>query len=195
MHYRVAALMLLAVLPGMNVLAAPAPAPFAILDIGPPPKGVTAEQYRKAQIDCLTYPYGMLSMAWCDPEVRMLPSVAPLKDARPWLVKNLRIAEEVGARHLRLSFQAGNRAEQAAILNALLRVNLRLEKERIELYEKNLRNMEAGTPRLAKLLKEERDGNNLQRYQQEWEASEVRERELRAEIARLKQIDVIRWAK
>ena len=52
MRYRLVALMLFVVLPVMNVLAAQAPEPYAILDLGPPPKDETAKQYREKIIRC-----------------------------------------------------------------------------------------------------------------------------------------------
>jgi len=166
MRYRLAALMLLAVLPLMGVLAAPVPEPYAILDVGPPRKGETAEEYREMEIDRLTLLQSMPAQAWLDPEVKKLPSVARSKDPWSWLAKNLQVKEEQDGRRLRLTFQAGSRAEKAVILNALLRAYIRLTvTEKIQNHEKCIRNMEKGKPRLAKLLKEERNANNLERWQ------------------------------
>lgn len=196
MRYRLAALMLLAVLPLMNVLAAPAPEPYAILDIGPPPKGETAEQYRKRQIEAPTSPHG-LSMWWSDAGVRKLPSVAAMKDARPWMAKNLRITEEEGGRRLRFTFQAGTREERVALLNALLRIKLSRDEENIKHGEETLRkhektiadaekHMASGTCP-ADLIAAYRKGID------ELRANQLPE--LRTAIARLKQIGVIQWAK
>ncbi|MHB1426033.1 MAG: hypothetical protein ACYC3I_22960 [Gemmataceae bacterium] len=61
MRYRLAALMLLAVLLLMSVMnlpAAPAPDPSAVLDIGPPRKDMKADEYRKDMIHRLSDPRG-----------------------------------------------------------------------------------------------------------------------------------------
>ncbi len=196
MRYCFPALLLLAVLPLLNVGAAPAPEPWAILDIGPPRKGMTAEKYRQQQIDSLTGPDGILVRVWFEPGVKKLPSVAPLKDVQvcPWLTKNLRITEEEGGRHLRFTFRAGNRDEQVVILNALLRVYLRSEAEQVEFHERFLPAMASG-PQLAKLLKEEKNPDNLKRLQKQAEETKARAADIRTEIARLKQVAVIKWAK
>src|SRR5579871_2723111 len=149
MRIRLAALLILAFLPLINVIAAPAPDPSAILDVGPPPKEQAVEDHRKAEIGRLTLAHGMLFNVWRDPDVSKLPSVAPLKDARSWLAKNLRVMEEDGGSRLRLTFQAGTREEQVVILNALLRVKLRCERECIKdqegvirMYEANILDLE-----------------------------------------------------
>src|SRR5262249_36561204 len=81
-------LMLFTVLPAMHLLAAPAPNPSAILDIGPPPKGEPAEQYCKRLIGAQTHAFTLCD--WMsDPEVKKLPSVAAMKDPRPWLVGHI----------------------------------------------------------------------------------------------------------
>lgn len=196
MRYRLAVLMLLAALPVMNVLAAPAPDPSAILDIGPPPKGETAEQHRKEQIDGLTC-HVMLSMAWSDPEVKKLPSITPMKDARPWLAKNLRITEAEGGRRLRFTFRAGTRAEQVNILNALLRIYLRQARdERIKFHEEILRRDEKCILELEKRIKSSRDPQEVASYQKG--INDLRSIHIparRTEVARWKQVAVIKWAR
>lgn len=194
MRYRLAALTLFVVLPVMNVLAAPAPDPYAILDIGPPPKGQTAEEYCKWHIDSLPNLCGY--HARHDPEMKKLPSVTQEKAPWLWLEKNLRVTPESGGRRLRLTFRAGTRTEQVVILNAFLRVYFRMVvAKRIQSREEGIRIMEAGNPRLAKDIKETRNPNSLQRYLQHWENGKVAEADFRAEIARLKQVAVTRWAK
>lgn len=57
MCYRLVVLMLLlllVMLPMINVFAAPAPEPYAILDIGPPRKGLTVEEFCQEMIRCFT---------------------------------------------------------------------------------------------------------------------------------------------
>lgn len=196
MRYCLAVLMLFATPPVMNVLAAPAPAPSAILDIGPPPKGQTAEEHRKMQIDNLTYPHGFFVLgAWHDPEVSKLPSVAALKDPRYWFSRNLHVKWEGEGNRLRLTFGAGNRTEQVVILNVLLRSYLQTRKECIKRFEESIRIREEGEPQFAKLLKEERDVNNLRRWLKQAEDAKVQAAEYRAEIARLKQTAAVKWAK
>jgi hypothetical protein len=192
MRYRLIVLSLFAILPLMNVLAAPAPPISGILDIAPPPKGWSAEKHREMAISNLID--GMSGYVWADPEVRKLKSVADRKDDYPWLMKNIRVAPD-GENRLRLTFRAGTDAEQATILNSLLCTYLRLSAEKRQRLEKSLRDSDEGTPRLLKLIKDERDDNRRKRYQEEWERSKVREADFRSEIARLKQIAVIRWAK
>jgi len=196
MRYRLAALMLFAVLPMMNVLAAPAPDPYAILEIEKPPKGMTVEEHRKNEIHRLTSPHGFWNEIWCDPAVRKLPSVAPLKDARPWLTKNLRVTEEDGGLRLRLTFRAGNRAEQVVILNALLRSTLRSSEEYIKFREEGLRSYEACIVELEKRIKSGQHRESVDSYRKGIdELRSIRIPECRAEIARLKQLTVIKWAK
>src|SRR5579871_3209995 len=155
MSHRIALLLLLAGLPMMiaqKVVAAPAPEVCAILDIGPPPKGKSAEEHRKREIGHLPYYYIYLLQ---DSEVKKLPIAASLKKGPAWLEKQLRVTVEEN-RRLRISFQAGTRAEQVAVLNTLLREYRRLTvTERIPKIEKTIRYSEEGAPRLAKLLKEE----------------------------------------
>lgn len=139
MRNRFAFLTLFAVLPGMNGWAAPAPPTSAILDIGPPHKGETPGKYRQVQIEHLTIPYLMLFHVWRDPEVSKLASVARFEDPRPWMSNNLEVTPVPGKdRLLRLRFRAGSTDEQVAILNSLLRVYLRLKKDK-EFQEKGIR--------------------------------------------------------
>lgn len=131
MRYHLVVLMLLlllaalplAVLPVKNVLAAPAPDPVGILDIGSPPNGWTAEQNLNEQIKFMTS-IKILDRVCSDPEVRKLFLVVSVKDARPWLAKNLWVKPEKGDRLLRFAFRAGKRNEQVTIINAFLRANL-----------------------------------------------------------------------
>lgn len=195
MRYRLAALMLLAVLPLMNVLAAPAPEPYAILDIGPPPKGETAEQYRDRLIGAQTF-HGTLATWWSDPEVRKLPSIARFKDARPWMAKNLRVTPEEGMRRLRFTFRAGTRAEQVTILNALLRQNLAVAEDAIKRGDDEIRLYE-------KMIRENED--RIKTIQDPQEVAKLHKGicnlrtdlipGCRAEIARWRQRTVIKWAK
>ncbi len=135
MRHRLALLMLIALLPVLDVLAAPAPEPYAILEIEPVPEewdlefsGKTPDEFRKERMERLTYPHGYPLYVWRDPEVRKLPSVATLKDPRYWLAKNFRIAWEGEGNRLRVMFRAGNRTEQVAIINSLLRACLQTVK-------------------------------------------------------------------
>jgi hypothetical protein len=195
MRFRLAVFMLFAALPIMNVWAAPAPEPYAILDIGPPSKGTTPEQYRKDQIEAL-YSDPTLGAAWRDRTVRNLPSIAPFKDARPWLAKNLRITEEDGGRRLRFTFQAGTRDEQAAILNALLRALLYWQELSIKGDEEWMRIHEKGIRQLEEQIRTARNPQEVASHQQG--IDNLRTKIIpahRAEIARLKQYEVIRWAK
>ena len=198
MRYRLAVLMLLmllVVLPMMNVLAAPAPDPSAILDIGPPPKGMTAEQHRKQWIEGQTF-HGTLGPWWTDPEVKKLPSVARLEDARPWLAKNLRVTPGDGERRLRFTFRAGNRNEQVTIINALLRVDLRLTGEHIKWHEEWLRQHENDILRCEKCIESAQPHESVDSERKE--INELRTNQIparRAEIARYKQIAVIKWAR
>jgi hypothetical protein len=195
MRYHLAALLLLAVLPLMNVRAAPAPAPSAILDIGTPPKGKTAEQYRQQQVEAQTF-FVILSMAWNQPDVRKLPSIASLKDARPWLAKNLRITEEEGGRRLRLTFRAGTREEQVTILNAVLCANLQTNESAIQYREECIRSFEAGILELEKRIESRQHPDMVETYRKGIDdLRSIQIPEFRAEIARLKQLAVVKWAK
>jgi hypothetical protein len=198
MRYHLAALMLIAVLPGMNVPAAPAPDPYGILDIGPPPKGKTAEQYLKFQIERKTS-LDILNDVCSDPEVKKLPSVASMEDACPWLAKNLRVTPDEGGRRLRFTFRAGTRNEQVIIINAFLRVSLnwhdiggidlKWKEECLRMYERNILDLE-------KRIQSTKDPREAASYQKGIDKMRsVGIPELRAEIARLKQYAVIKWAK
>lgn len=196
MRYRFATLILFAMLPAMNVLSAPAPAPSAILDIGPPPKGETPENHRKKQIDNLTNPYGHLNGV--GRATKTLPSVARFKDARPWLAKNVRVTEEKeGRRWLRLTFRAGTRSEQVAILNELLRAYLRdVKDEAIDFQEFCLRWDDKDLLKFEKLIESTQNQQEAVSAQKvvHWLRS-TRIPGHRAEIARLEQITVIKWAR
>ncbi|HEY7425667.1 MAG TPA: hypothetical protein VH682_15660 [Gemmataceae bacterium] len=195
MRCRLAILTLIAALPGINVLAAPAPDPWAILDIGPPEKGETVEEHRNREIEVFTCHGVIVREVWQDPELRKLPSAAALKDPISWLEKNLRVTPEGKGNRLRLKFRAGNCIEQVAILNSILRIYIHHQAERIKFREGELRIMAEGEPRLAKSIKETQNPDSLQRYLQQWENGKIAEVDARAEIARLKQVAVIKWAK
>lgn len=225
MRFRLAILLLplLAVLPLMDSLkvpAAPAPEVYAILDIGPPPKGKTMQEHCKEQTAYLSHAEGVLLRVWHDPEIKKLPSVSyltgksavtwigqcPFIAAPPiywesknpmtsWMSKNLRVRAEEGGRRLRLIFQAGNRAEQVIILNTLLRIYMRLERKALSQIENGPRKIEEGMPKLEELIKNERNPVLLAEMKKQLESSPSRIAKLRAEVARLKQIVVIKWAK
>lgn len=203
MRYRIVVLMLLFVLPVRYPFAAPAPErPYAILDIGPPPKGKTAEEHRKEQIHYLTGSGGLLWKAWGDREVkklRLFDSVRKSvkgKDIFPWLEKTMQVTPEKGGRRLRLTFRAGTQAEQAVVINTLLRIYFRIYvTEDIQNCESVIRSSEEARPRLAKDIKEAPDVATRKRYQMEWDGSKARDADLRDKIARLKHVAVIKWAK
>jgi hypothetical protein len=210
MRHRLALLMLFAVLPVLNVLAAPAPEPYAILEIEPPPKegaleftGKTPEEYRKERIDgILMAPYGYYVIEiFRDPEVQKLPSIAARKDplnllARNWLGDNLRITWEGEGNRLKIRFRAGNRVEQVTILNAVLRSYVRSAKEHQERLEECLREDEKRVLDLEKCMKSTRDPRDIAEYQKgidNLRSNWIPKR--RAEIARYKQLAVVKWAK
>lgn len=195
MRYRIAALMLFTALPLVNVMAAPAPDPSAILDIGPPPKGETAEQYRKRMIEAQT---GRITLClWMsDTELRKLPVIATMKDPRPWLAKNLRVTEEDGQRRLRFTFRAGKRSEQVAILNALLRVNISCQEHGIKSQEYNLHVLEDYIPELEKRIESVQFRDSVDSYRKQIdELRSIRIPKVRAEIARMQQFAVIKRAR
>lgn len=195
MLYRIAAVMFFALLTVMNLLSAPAPPPSAILDIGPPPKDETVEQYRKRLIEAQTF-HGTLCSWWKDPHVRKLPSVARFEDARPWLAKNLRVTPEKGWRRLRFTFRAGSRAEQVAIINALVRYNLAVAEHAIKRQEYWIRDAEKNILELEKRILSTRNPHEAVSYQDGIkEIRTIRIPEHRADIARWKQIRVIKWAR
>lgn len=196
MRYRLACLMLFVVLPVRNVMAAPVPDPSAILDIEPPPKGWSMEKHLDSEIGHLNSPYGMLFTVWLDPEISRLPSVAALKDARSWLSENIRVTKEDGRRRLRLTFRAGKREEQVAILNTLLRVYIQAGKKKQQFHEYFLRGEEDGIPELEKRIVAEQRPEYIDRYRKALDdARSIHIPARRAEVARWKQIAVIRWAK
>ncbi|HEY7427358.1 MAG TPA: hypothetical protein VH682_24200 [Gemmataceae bacterium] len=194
MRYRLAVLMLLAMLSKTHVLAAPvpnpAPDPYAILEIGPPPEGWTAEQNLNNQIKFMTA-LDILDKVHSNPEVKKLPLVASmkLKDISPWLAKNVRVTPEEGSRRLRFTFRAGKRPDQVTIINALLGVNLSGKWEFIESHEKKLRRCE----HLISTLESRNTTDNDRETIHGLRTIEIPG--LHAEIARLKQTKVIRWAK
>lgn len=197
MRCRFAVLALFAVLPGIDVWAAPAPPPSAILEIEPPPKGKTAEEHRQDEIGHLMFPQGMLHNVWRDPEVSKLPSVARREDPRPWLSENLEVTPVLGKdRFLRLRFRVGSTAEQVAILNSLLRVYLRANNERLQWHEKIIREDEERILELIKRIKAGQQPRMTEAYRKginDLRSISIPNR--RAEVARLSQATVIRWAK
>jgi hypothetical protein len=197
----VPALLILVVLPLMNLMnlpAAPAPNASAILDIGPPPKGMTPEEHCKDVIERMTHPRGYIFFAGGgDPEMSKLPSLARLKDEfRPWMVKNIRVTQD-GEHRLRVTFRAGNRAEQVVIINALLREYLKGVERQIKAVEFALREEEKIIAQNEKLIaRGTEDRKSVEDYRKQ--NNNLRTNQLparRAEIARLKQNTVIKWAK
>jgi len=192
----------LAVLPLMNLMklpAAPVPDPSAILDIGPPPKGMTAAEHCKDVIERMTHPRGYIFFAGGgDSEMSKLPSLARLKDEfRPWMVKNIRVTQD-GERRLRVTFRAGTRAEQVVIINALLREYIKGDREqRIKGIEEALRLEEKiATDLEARIESGKEERKSVDEYQKQINSLRTnRFPALRAEIARVKQIAIIKWAK
>ena len=209
MRYRLAVLMLLlllvvlmlhSMLPVMNIYAAPTPDPYAILDISLPPEGKSTEEHCKEQICRLTNPGGLIQCPWIPPELwRKLPSVARLKDdAHPWMAKNIRATPENGGRLLRLTFRAGNRTEQVVILNGLLRSYFELGiNRRIKNLEEWLQQDEQTVSSLEKHVEMGlKYGHNVDSYRRglnNFRFNRIPAR--RAEIDRLKQVIVLKWAK
>jgi hypothetical protein len=203
MRYGLAALMLFALLPLLDVLAAPAPEPYAILEIEAPPKegaleftGKTPDEYRKERMEGLTYPHCFPLYVWRDPEVSKLPSVAAFKDPRYWLSKNFRITPEGEGNRLRVMFRAGNRLEQVTIINSLLRAYLQTGKKRQKFLEMCLDMDEKLLLVNEKKLESEKDYYYVKLYRKwinDLRCDRIPER--RAAIARYKQIAVIKWAK
>lgn len=196
MRYLLAALLLLAVLPVISVLAAPAPEPSAILDIGPPPKGETGEEHCTSEIDvlkCAGLFYRALNV---DAEMRKLPLVARIKDPRPWLASNLLIKKEDGGRRLRLMLHSGNRADQVIILNALVRADLQVKEERIKFLEKHILSAEDCIVRAERHIKTELNRNIADSFRKG--INDLRSDgipSLRTEITHLKRFAVINWAR
>jgi hypothetical protein len=167
MRYRLAALCLFVMLPVLfETPAASLAEVYAVLDIGPPPKGLSTQQHQKLEIDRLTSQDGTPSHAWLAPEIRHLNPVAAREDARPWLADHVRVVPDDRESRLRLTFQAGDRAERVLIVNSLLKTYLQLmRRDRIRGLEKRIREQTAGTE------------------------------DVERELQRVKKIDVIRWAK
>jgi hypothetical protein len=200
MRYRLAVLMLLmllVMLPMMNVLAAPAPAPSAILQIALPPKDWSMEKHLEYVIgQQLTDPYGFLFEVWLDPEIRKLPSVAALKDARSWLSQNIRVTKEGEGHRLRLEFRAGNRREQVAILNKLLRAYIQAARKKQRFLEECLRKDEKCILELEQRITSGQHPRMVDEYKKGIEElRSIRIPAWRAEIDRFKQIAVIKWAR
>lgn len=172
----------------LRLLAAPVPAPSGILDVGPPPKGWTAEQYINEQIKFKSSPQ-ILNKVCSDPEVKKLPLVATVKDARPWMEQNVCVTPEEGRRRLRITFRAGKRPEQVAIINAFLRVNLSEIKDTIKSDEADLHRCE----NLISKLESRDTTQSFREFIHGLRSNRIPQ--LRAEIARLKQYTVIKWAK
>lgn len=198
MRYRIAVLMLLLlliVLPVLDVLAAPAPNPYAILAIGPSPDlKVSDEQYRKGQKEAQTCDIHLIRV-FRDPEVSKLPSIVRMKDPLPWLRKNLQVAEEDGGRRLRFTFRAGTRAEQVTILNANLRANIANRDGSIKNGEEGLRIVEKDLIGVEQRLKSGTDEFPKQLVEAIHYLRNKQIPEIRAAIDRVKQTTVIKWAR
>ncbi len=204
MRYGIVVLMLFAALPLLYVPyvpAAPAPEPYAILEIEAPPgegspealKGQTADEYRKQRINVINSFSGDICH---DPEIRKLPSIAALKEPWKWTSKNLRITREGEGNRLRIMCRDGNRTERVAIINSLLRVYLKEVKEegRLKWWEDALSRYENILMDLEKDLGKDRDAFAVQRKSINNLRSDLIPN-CRADIARYKQIAVIKWAK
>ncbi len=138
----------------------------------------------------------MFLLARNDPEVRKLPSIRLAKDPFEWFEQNVRVTPERGGRRLRLTFRAGSRAEQAAILNALLRTYAYVRNLRLPYHERCLQIDEEICRDLEKRIESEKDPGKIAKYREG--IYDVRSNMMpatRAEIARLKEIAVIQWAK
>jgi hypothetical protein len=196
MRNRMVALVLLVMPPVMSTLAAPVPEPYAILDRGPLPKSERLQALRDSEIDGMTSPYGVLvNGARRDPEIRKLPAVAALKDPREWLAKNLHIAQEHDGDRLRITFRAGTRAEQVAILNAMLRSHMDRKAQTISRLEEILQRYEQSAKSRLEALQKLPGGMVRESFQAEWEAAAAVTNQVRDEIARLRRIAVARWAR
>jgi hypothetical protein len=190
MRYCLAILMLFVAPPAMHLLAAPIPAPSAILEIEPPPKGESMEKHLEYVIDhYLTDPYGRLFAVWLDPEISRLHSVAAKKNAAHfWLSRNIRVTKE-GGRRLRLTFRGGNRQEQVAIINTLLRVYIQVQKKEQESLEDCLRDDEKCIRDLEQRIASGQHRESVDDYRQGIEElRSIRIPARRADIDRLKQI-------
>jgi hypothetical protein len=198
MRYRLAALMLMALLllmSAMTLPAAPVPDPSAVLDIGPPPKGKTADEHCKDTIRLLTDPKGYLRILGGYAKRSKQPSVARLKDVPSWLERDFRVKEEGGGRRLRFTFRAGTRAEQVVLINALLRSYHNGVTQSIKDDEEFLNKFEGKAKEWAEASKEERDPTKKAELQDMAEGMIKKIAPVRAEVDRAKQIKVIKWAK
>jgi hypothetical protein len=133
MRSRLAALSLFVVLPAMNVLAAPAPKKartpkvYALVDIGKALKSVPPERHREVERECFIAEDGWPWILLRNSQAAKLNVVMAQKDVRAWLNKNLH-AEYVGKTDiLRIWLADGSPAEQAAIVNAIVRSHFILE--------------------------------------------------------------------
>lgn len=199
MRYRLAVLtlvLLLAMLPMMNSLAAPAPYPSAVLAIGPSPDlKVTDEEYRKGQKEAQTCDV-MALRVFHDPEIQKMPSITLRSDPLPWIAKNLRVVEEDGGRRLRFTFRAGKREEQVTILNAVLRVNIALRDDNIKDGEKWLGIFDINLIELEQRLKSASHPKDVAMFQEALHYSRTKSiPAFRAAISRVKQTAVIKWAR
>jgi hypothetical protein len=96
---------------------------------------------------------------------------------------------------LRITFRAGNRAEQAAIINSLLRANLRFEEISIKACEDWIRTFETDIGKSDKRIKSSHDPQQIASLQEG--IQHLRTQKIpacRDEIARRKQFVVIKWA-
>lgn len=195
MRYPVVSLVLLVVLPVINVRAAPVPDPSAVLALAPPPKRETPEQFYKDQREGQTSII-MLGRVLSDPEVSKLPLIARMNDPCSWLARNLQVTAEKGGSPLRFNFRAGSRAEQAAILNALLRANLYWQELSIKFGEDIMCKREKDIGELERRIQAAKNPQEVAAHQEG--IHNLRTKyipELQAEIARRKQEVVIRWAR
>jgi hypothetical protein len=146
-----------------QTVAAPVPEPFAVLDLGPLPKGLTMDKRCKRIATLLTSQRtvpalytkedgkGTLSLVagvkevgpevLSDPEVRKLTAVAKMsaEEAQTWLRDNLKVVPDGEGGRVRLKFRAGSRAERVVILNGLLRAYLRLRDEALTENKERIR--------------------------------------------------------
>lgn len=199
MRYRLAVLILLillAVLPIMQLLAAPAPYPSAVLALGQSPDlNVLDEQYRKRQKEAQSSDVMALRVLH-DPEVQKLSSIARMSDPLPWLSKNLRVVEEDGGRSLRFTWRAGTHDEQVTILNAYLRANLACEEASIKDGEAWLRIFEKDLIVLDQRLKSATHPKDIAMLHEAIYCVRTKQvPNLREMIARLKQTAVVKWAR
>jgi hypothetical protein len=205
--------------PEIAVQPAPIPEPFAVLDLGPPPKGLTADERCKRIVTLLTSRrivpavftkedgkggastvVGVKEVGpevLSDPAVHKLPRLAKMsaEEVQTWLRTNLKVEPDGEVGRIRLKFSAGSRAERVVILNGLLRAYEHLRDETLTDTKVRIRANKTLVESYCARFGQDDPADNRAEIEKSLKEAETEARDGEQAVERLKQTGVRKWAK